>query len=132
VVSARYHAESRRFDCQRPREPAAGLSIKTSWAFQAAVMNGTDPAPQDVKAQQGLFKNKQVKVFLYNVQAVDDATTSLLALAKSNSTFSLATVWSSLLLAYHTGRPIGFFVSGIGAFLYAFSRIAFLARSRKS
>jgi zinc/manganese transport system substrate-binding protein len=64
---------------------AAGLAVKTPWAFQAAVMNGTDPSPQDVKTQQDLFKNKQVKVFLYNRQAVDDATTALLNLAKSNN-----------------------------------------------
>ena len=30
---------------------AANLNIKTPWAFQAAVMNGIDPSPQDVKIQ---------------------------------------------------------------------------------
>ncbi|WP_204988045.1 metal ABC transporter solute-binding protein, Zn/Mn family [Sporolactobacillus pectinivorans] len=64
---------------------AANLNIKTPWAFQAAVMNGTDPSPQDVKIQQSLFSKKQVKVFLYNRQAVDDATTALLKLAKTNN-----------------------------------------------
>lgn len=64
---------------------AAGLDIKTPWAYQASVMNGTDPSPQDVKTQQSLFTNKQVKVFLYNRQAVDDSTTALLNLAKSNN-----------------------------------------------
>lgn len=63
---------------------AAGLTNKTPWAYQAAVMNGTDPSPQDVKTQQDLFNNKQVKVFLYNRQAVDDSTTALLNLAKKN------------------------------------------------
>ena len=64
---------------------AAGLDIKTPWAYQASVMNGTDPSPQDVKTQQNLFSSKQVKVFLYNRQAVDDSTTALLNLAKSNN-----------------------------------------------
>jgi ABC-type metal ion transport system, periplasmic component/surface adhesin len=64
---------------------AAGLSNKTPWAYQAAVMNGTDPSPQDIKTQQDLFNNKQVKVFLYNRQAVDDSTTALLTLAKNNN-----------------------------------------------
>lgn len=63
---------------------AAGLTNKTPWAYQAAVMNGTDPAPQDVKTQQELFTKKAVKVFLYNRQAVDDSTKALLALAKKN------------------------------------------------
>lgn len=64
---------------------AADLDIKTPWAYQAAVMNGTDPSPQNVKIQEDLMKNKQVKVFLYNEQAVDDSTTALLKLAKSNN-----------------------------------------------
>ncbi|MFT8872246.1 MAG: zinc ABC transporter substrate-binding protein [Sporolactobacillus sp.] len=62
---------------------AADLDIKTPWSFQAAVMNGTDPSPQDVKTQQTLFAEKKVKAFLYNRQAVDDATTALLKLAKA-------------------------------------------------
>lgn len=64
---------------------AAQLDIKTPWDYQAAVMNGTDPSPQNVKVQEDLMKNKQVKVFLYNEQAVDDSTTTLLKLAKSNN-----------------------------------------------
>lgn len=64
---------------------AAGLDIKTPWGFQAAVMNGTDPSPQDVKTQQDLLKNKQVKVFVYNQQAVDDAAVTLLKIAKANN-----------------------------------------------
>ncbi|MDR3601267.1 MAG: zinc ABC transporter substrate-binding protein [Desulfosporosinus sp.] len=64
---------------------AANLDIKTPWAFQSAIMNGTDPSPQDVKTQQDLFNNKQVKVFIYNTQAVSDTTKALLDLAKSNN-----------------------------------------------
>ena len=34
---------------------AAGLDNMTPWSFQAAVMNGTDPSPQDVATQKALF-----------------------------------------------------------------------------
>jgi zinc/manganese transport system substrate-binding protein len=64
---------------------AANLDIKTPWDYQAAVMNGTDPSPQNVKTQEDLMKNKQVKVLIYNKQAMDDSTTALLKLAKINN-----------------------------------------------
>ena len=64
---------------------AAELTNKTPWNYQAAVMNGVDPSPQDVKTQQNLFNEKTIKVFLYNSQAVDDSTTALLDLAKQNN-----------------------------------------------
>jgi len=63
---------------------AANLDIKTPWGYQASVMNGTDPSPQNVKIQEDLMKNKKVKVFIYNQQAIDDSTTALLKLAKNN------------------------------------------------
>jgi len=58
---------------------AAGTDIKTPWSLQAAIMNGTDPAPQDIAAQDSLFSDKQVKVFLYNQQVTDDITTKFLS-----------------------------------------------------
>ena len=63
---------------------AAGLDNMTPWSFQAAVMNGTDPSPQDVATQKALFTGHKIKVFVYNQQVTDDLTTSLLALAKQN------------------------------------------------
>ncbi len=63
---------------------AAGMNIKTPWGFQAAVMNGTDPSPQDVQTQENLLRQRQVKALIYNRQAVDDVTTALLKLAKDN------------------------------------------------
>lgn len=63
---------------------AAGMDILTPWSFEAAVMNGVDPSPQDVQIEENLLKNHQVKVLLYNQQAVDDVTTALLNLAKEN------------------------------------------------
>lgn len=64
---------------------AANLKVETPWGFQASVMNGTDPSPQNVKIQDELFNEKKVKVFVYNQQAIDDITTNLLKLSKSNN-----------------------------------------------
>jgi zinc/manganese transport system substrate-binding protein len=63
---------------------AAGLDNLTPWDFQAAIMNGTDPSPQDVATQQALFNDRKVKVFVYNQQVTDSLTQSLLALAHKN------------------------------------------------
>ena len=61
---------------------AAGCDIATPFSFQAAIMNGTDPSPQDVTLQQDLLKQHRVKVFLYNRQVTDTLTQSLLSLAQ--------------------------------------------------
>lgn len=62
---------------------AAGLDIKTPWSFQTAIMNGTDPSPQDVQIEENLIAKRQVKVFVYNQQAVDSTTRAILAIAKT-------------------------------------------------
>lgn len=62
---------------------AVGCDIKTPWNLQAAIMNGTDPAPQDVSIQNALFKRHQIKVFLYNQQVTDSLTASFLSNAKA-------------------------------------------------
>jgi zinc/manganese transport system substrate-binding protein len=61
---------------------AAGTVNLTPFAFQADVMNGVDPAPQDVTLENGLFSGHQVKAFLYNQQVTDSLTESFLAQAK--------------------------------------------------
>ena len=61
---------------------AAGCEIKTPWSLQAAIMNGTDPAPQDVSRQSELLGKRRVKVFLYNQQVTSSLTQSFLAKAK--------------------------------------------------
>jgi zinc/manganese transport system substrate-binding protein len=63
---------------------AAGCDILTPFSLQAAIMNGTDPAPQDVTLQNGLFTGHKVKVFVYNQQVTDALTQSFLSLAKKN------------------------------------------------
>jgi zinc/manganese transport system substrate-binding protein len=63
---------------------AAGADIKTPWAFQADVMNGTDPSAQDVADERSLFTGHKVKVFLYNQQVTDTLTQSFISLAQAN------------------------------------------------
>jgi zinc/manganese transport system substrate-binding protein len=56
----------------------------TPWAFQADIMNGVDPSPQNVAAERALFAQHRVKVLLYNQQVTDSLTQSFIALAKQN------------------------------------------------
>lgn len=55
---------------------AMGLDILTPFRLQAAIMNGTDPSPQDIAMQDNLFAANKVKVFVYNQQVTDSLTTS--------------------------------------------------------
>ncbi|MEY9844219.1 metal ABC transporter solute-binding protein, Zn/Mn family [Streptacidiphilus sp. MAP5-3] len=64
---------------------AAGIKNLTPWAFQADVMNGTDPSPQDVAAEKALFTGHKVKAFVYNQQVTDSLTQELAGLAKQNN-----------------------------------------------
>jgi zinc/manganese transport system substrate-binding protein len=57
---------------------AAGTHNLTPFNLQADVMNGVDPAPQDIGLQNSLFKDHKVKVFLYNQQVTDTLTQSFL------------------------------------------------------
>jgi zinc/manganese transport system substrate-binding protein len=60
---------------------AAGTRDLTPYGFQADVMNGVDPSPQDVSLQNSLFSGHKVKVLLYNQQVTDSLTQSFLAAA---------------------------------------------------
>jgi zinc/manganese transport system substrate-binding protein len=62
---------------------AAGTVNLTPFSLQADIMNGVDPAPQDVTLQNGLFADHRVKVFVYNQQVTDSLTQSFLEAAKS-------------------------------------------------
>ena len=61
---------------------AMGFDILTPFSLQKAIMDGTDPSPQDVTTQNDLFVNKKVKVFAYNQQVTNDLTKSFLEAAK--------------------------------------------------
>jgi zinc/manganese transport system substrate-binding protein len=63
---------------------AAGADNLTPWTFQADIMNGVDPAPQDVAVERSLFTGHKVKALLYNKQVTDPLTESLIALADQN------------------------------------------------
>jgi zinc/manganese transport system substrate-binding protein len=64
---------------------AAGAKILTPFSLEKAIMDGTDPSPQDVATENNLFKNHRVKVFVYNQQVTDPLTDSFLQLAKKNN-----------------------------------------------
>ena len=63
---------------------AAGADNLTPFAFQADIMNGTDPSAQDVAVERSLFTQHKVKVFLYNQQVTDTLTESFITLAQQN------------------------------------------------
>jgi zinc/manganese transport system substrate-binding protein len=56
---------------------AMGMNILTPFVFQADIMNGVDPSPQDISLENGYFTGHKVKVFCYNQQVVDALTTSI-------------------------------------------------------
>lgn len=61
---------------------AMGFNILTPFTLQKAIMDGTDPAPQDVTTQNDLLKSNKVKVFAYNQQVTDALTKSFLDASK--------------------------------------------------
>jgi zinc/manganese transport system substrate-binding protein len=61
---------------------AAGADIKTPKSLQSAIMNGTDPSPQDVSTEETLLRRHQVKAFVYNRQVTNSLTATFLAIAK--------------------------------------------------
>jgi zinc/manganese transport system substrate-binding protein len=61
---------------------AAGANILTPFGLQADIMNGVDPAPQDVSFEHDLLSGHRVKAFLYNQQVTDSVTQSFLATAR--------------------------------------------------
>jgi zinc/manganese transport system substrate-binding protein len=56
---------------------AMGINNLTPFQFQADIMNGTDPTPQDVSLEKGFFTKHQVKVFCYNQQVTSALTGSI-------------------------------------------------------
>jgi len=64
---------------------AIGADIKTPFSLQAAIMNGTDPSPQDITTQNTLLTSQDVKILVYNQQVTDPLTESFLALARAHN-----------------------------------------------
>ncbi len=65
---------------------AMGLTIKTPYIYQADVMNGVDPSPQDIATQQSLISSHHVRSLVYNEQVSDALTSSVRSLASANRT----------------------------------------------
>jgi zinc/manganese transport system substrate-binding protein len=63
---------------------AAGCTIATPPSLQTAIMNGADPSPQDVAAEEALLSGHEVKALVYNRQVTETLTESFLDLARSN------------------------------------------------
>jgi zinc/manganese transport system substrate-binding protein len=61
---------------------AAGADNLTPFGFQADIMNGVDPSPEDVTLQTSLFTGHKVKVFVYNEQVTDSLTESFITAAQ--------------------------------------------------
>ncbi len=61
---------------------AAGIKNLTPFSMQADIMNGTDPAPQDVTLQEALLSGRRVKVFVHNQQVTSSLTESFVEDAK--------------------------------------------------
>jgi zinc/manganese transport system substrate-binding protein len=62
---------------------AMGVRNQTPFSMQADIMNGTDPAPQDVTLQEHLLGGRQVKVFVHNQQVTSSVTESFVKQAHS-------------------------------------------------
>jgi len=79
---------------------ALGAGNLTPWTFQADIMNGVDPSPQDVAAQRALFTGHKVAAFLYNRQVTDALTESFVRLAEQNH-IPVVGVYETMPAGYH-------------------------------
>jgi zinc/manganese transport system substrate-binding protein len=56
---------------------AMGANNLTPFSFQADIMSGHEPPPQDIALENGFFTQHKVKAFAYNQQVVSALTTSI-------------------------------------------------------
>jgi zinc/manganese transport system substrate-binding protein len=56
---------------------AMGIRNLTPLSFQTDIMNGNDPAPEDIAMENGFLGQPQVKVLVYNQQVVSALTSSI-------------------------------------------------------
>lgn len=78
---------------------AMGIRNLTPFRFQAEIMNGVDPAPEDIALETGLFTRHQVKVFCYN-QQVSDALTISIRQSASTAGVPVVGVYESMPTGY--------------------------------
>jgi zinc/manganese transport system substrate-binding protein len=79
---------------------AAGTADKTPWTLQADIMNGVDPAPQDITLQDSLLSERRVKVFVYNEQVTDTVTQQFLVTARKAGV-PVVGVYETMPIGYH-------------------------------
>ena len=79
---------------------AAGADVLTPARFQDDIMNGVDPAPQDVSIEQSLLAGRRVRAFLYNRQVTDSLTESLLADA-ARARIPVVALYETMPAGYH-------------------------------
>ena len=56
---------------------AMGAKNLTPFTFQADIMNGVEPSPQDIALENSFFTQHKVKAFAYNQQVISALTTSI-------------------------------------------------------
>jgi zinc/manganese transport system substrate-binding protein len=56
---------------------AMGITNLTPFTFQANIMNGVEPAPQDIALENSFFSQHKAKLFAYNQQVVSALTVSI-------------------------------------------------------
>lgn len=108
-------AALRSFAARHPRVPvavtepvgddllaAAGATVLTPPRFQDDIMNGVDPAPQDVSLEQQLLAGHRVKALLYNVQVTDSLTASFLDDA-ARARVPVVALYETMPAGYHYG-----------------------------
>jgi zinc/manganese transport system substrate-binding protein len=77
-----------------------GVKNLTPPAFERDVMNGIDPAPQDVARSMYLLSHSSVGALMYNEQVSDPSSQQLLRTAKSHHIAQVA-VYETMPLHYH-------------------------------
>lgn len=95
---------------------AAGLEVRTPWVFQADVMNGVDPAPQALQAEEDLLSHHEVRALLYNEQVTDPVTSMLLALAET-ADVPVVALYETMPAGYHYGAWMAAETRAIGSAL---------------
>ncbi|MGC8626144.1 MAG: metal ABC transporter solute-binding protein, Zn/Mn family [Acidimicrobiales bacterium] len=79
---------------------AMGARVLTPRSLQSAVMNGTDPSPQDISIQDHLISARKVKVFVYNDQVTDSLTENFMSEAR-RAGVPVVGVYETMPTGYH-------------------------------
>lgn len=95
---------------------AMGLVVRTPLRFQADVMNGVDPSPEDVVTQQRLITGHVVRALCFNAQVSSPVTLSLRNLATKDHVPTVA-VYETMPTGLHVQTWMLAEISALGAAL---------------